>query len=145
TALTILPLAAALALWLAPDAHGSPRDGDLDAAFGDGGIALVDIGPVAAARAIAAMPDGRIVVAGQSEDPAGTSGTDIAVAMLTAEGRLDAGFGDGGRVLLPIGSGPAMQAANNLIVQRDGRIVVVANGAPNQGEDQDFLVVRLNA
>src|SRR4030095_16356280 len=63
------------------------------------------------------QPDGRIVVAGQVNDP--LSGTVLALIRLLPDGGLDASFGTAGSVVAPDRSG-----GRAVVVQGDGRIVV---------------------
>ncbi len=72
--------------------------GDLDPAFGSEGKVITDFVVNGATRnaklsALALQPDGKIVAAG----PTGFSG--LALARYTPDGRLDATFGDGGKVV----------------------------------------------
>lgn len=140
-----LPLAAAGALIAAVAADASPRDGELDPSFGEGGLAIVEVGHANTARGIGATADGRIVIAGQLHEPDAPTGPDIALVQLTREGQPDAGFGNDGRVVLRFGQDFGSETPNNLIVQRDGRIVVAADGAPHATEDQDFMLARFNS
>jgi uncharacterized delta-60 repeat protein len=106
-------------------------------AFGDGGIATVDFGrPSQALGAIGLTPKGRLVVAGFVSN--GTT-TRTAVARLLPDGRLDGGFGDGGRVLLDLSKGS--EAAHDLLVLDDGRIVLA--GEADAGLQPRFLLARL--
>ena len=86
----LLLLGAALGLWLATAGPALPAAGDLDASFGAGGRAVVDLGADESARALALAPDGRIVVGGARQNPAGNRGaTDGIVARLTPQGAID--------------------------------------------------------
>ena len=118
-------------------------DGQLDPAFGTGGLVAVpfDAGDVRAdaANALAALPDGRVVLAGSSRTfvpppPLITTselftGTGaFAAARLTADGKLDPTFGDGGRasVLVPL-NGYNDAAARAVAVQPDGTVVLAGS------------------
>ena len=85
----LLLLGAALGLWLATAGTALPAAGDLDASFGAGGRAVVDLGAAESAEAVALAPDGRIVVGGSRKNPAGTRRTDGIVARLTPQGAID--------------------------------------------------------
>ena len=65
----------------------------------------------------------------------------FAVARYLANGTLDPGFsGDG---LQQVGFGSCCQSANSVLLQRDGKIVLV--GYPNsESSDSDFLLARLD-
>ncbi len=119
------------------------EDGSLFTTFGTGGWATVSIGPLSAkdeAHALAVQPDGKIVVAGFSNNG---SDDDYAVIRLNANGSLDAtgpGFGTGGKVTTNISNN---DEATSVAIQSDGKIVVggTSNGDPDDG---DITVVRYN-
>lgn len=72
-------------------------DGTPDAEFGSGGRVITDFGAFwDSAREVALQSDGRIVVAGTSEPSVLASA--FALARYTTSGRLDRGFGKGGKV-----------------------------------------------
>lgn len=102
--------------------HRFNGDGSLDASFGAGGIVSTDFSGLAdAAKAVAIQPDGKIVVAGQTQ---GSLGTDLAVVRYNSDGSLDASFGNGGKVITDVAGG--VDFASALALQPDGRIVVLA-------------------
>jgi uncharacterized delta-60 repeat protein len=75
-------------------------DGSLDTSFGSSGEAIIKFGKYQGyAYNVALQPDGKIVLAGQVYDG---SQWDVGLARLTANGRLDASFGTGGRVVTPL-------------------------------------------
>ena len=118
-------------------------EGDLDSAFGAGGIALIGIAkpyPAAATRPVS-QPDGKIVLCDDIPD-AGGAGEHFAVARFNANGSLDTGFGTDGRVVIDGGSETCLDVA----VQSDGRIIVVGDYyADPAALPAGFLVVRLNS
>jgi uncharacterized delta-60 repeat protein len=147
-------LAVALALVGAPAPAGA-TGGDLDAAFGDAGRVVVtpppDAGELAAAHAV--LPDGSVVVAGTAA-PA-RSGYAFLVLRVLPDGRLDPGFGSGGRVwtdLVTVGwpvldgavAGGVVSlgtsAAYAVAVQPDGRIVVA--GTTSSGASTAYALIR---
>ena len=65
----------------------------------------------------------------------------LAASAYALPGDLDASFGNGGRVLTPIGSGA--DTGNAVVMQSDGKLVVV--GFSHNGANNDFAVVRYNA
>ena len=71
------------------------------------------------------------------------TGTDVAVARYNIDGSLDTTFGTGGKILTPVGAGTSTDVAYNVIVQRDGRIIVAGFGTGN-GTGNDFALVRYN-
>ncbi|MCP4127705.1 MAG: hypothetical protein GY753_11655, partial [Gammaproteobacteria bacterium] len=82
--------------------------------------------------------DGKIVITGFSDNG---SDDDFAVARYLSDGTPDTGFGTGGIVTTPIGSGD--DAGGFGAVQSDGKIVV--GGYSYNGSDNDFAVVRYNS
>lgn len=105
-------------------------DGSADPAFGDGGATRTgfeDLGfPQAEPFDLAVQDDGRIVLAGRAVDQREwPMRTRFAVARYGEDGRLDPGFGDGGRVLTSFADYSRFDAeAQTLAIQADGRIVV---------------------
>jgi uncharacterized delta-60 repeat protein len=120
------------------------RDGTLDNSFGNGGKLMTAIGNGSngnndQAMAVAVQQDGKILVAGRSQQ--GTS-DDFAIVRYLANGTLDASFGNGGKVLIDFAGGT--DVARALLVQADGKIVV-AGEAAIAGTGIDFALARLNA
>lgn len=114
-------------------------DGSLDTSFGTGGKVLIAVGSGDdRANSVAIQTDGRIVVAGSANN--GTN-DDFAVVRLNANGTLDTSFDMDGRATVAVGAG--LDQANGVAVQSDGKIVVA--GTSNNGTNDDFAVVRLNA
>jgi uncharacterized delta-60 repeat protein len=95
-------------------------DGDTDTAWSGDGETAISFGVDATARAVAIQPDGRAVVAGALPAPAGSADR-LAVMRLDSDGTLDTTFGDDGRRVVE-----GMRAAEDVLVQPDGRIVLVA-------------------
>jgi uncharacterized delta-60 repeat protein len=134
------------------DANGSDMaialynsDGLLDTSFEGDGMALVDFGSEASARAVALQPDGRIVLAGWVSHPVdgGCCVSDFALARLTSVGALDSSFDGDGRVVtdfLP-GADNGHDAAQAVGVQADGRIVAAGAGVAGV-VSVDFAVAR---
>jgi uncharacterized delta-60 repeat protein len=115
-------------------------DGRLDTSFGAGGVTAVDIGSFETPRAVAIQPDGKIVVAGETDCATARC---FAAMRLNRDGTVDAGFGAGGVVRKEF----RLQAAwaNDVAIQRDGRIVL-AGSRLRGGDAQDselVCVVRL--
>ena len=76
---------------LVVNADGSPHT-----SFATGGVFTDDFGAInAAAQAIAAQPDGKLIVVG-------SAGSDALVARLTEDGQLDPSFGDAGYVTVDV-------------------------------------------
>jgi uncharacterized delta-60 repeat protein len=77
------------------------EDGDLDATFGDGGMALPDLAAHSIGEAVEVLPNGKILVGATvwGNPISGTPITDLlnfAVARVTPDGPLDDSFGTGG-------------------------------------------------
>jgi uncharacterized delta-60 repeat protein len=97
-------------------------DGSLDAGFGSGGAVTTSISPEDdGGNAVALQADGKIVVAGQSGNSVDFN---FALARYDTDGSLDSGFGTGGKVITPAGSG-----AGSLVIQSDGKLVAAGGAA----------------
>ncbi len=90
------------------------------------------------AFAIAALPDGKFILAGQTYDGIRTS---IAVVRFHDNGSVDTSFGDNGRVVVTPTSGNAI--ARSVAVASNGKIVVAGNGM--NGTNFDIVTLRLMA
>ncbi len=111
----------------------------LNAEFGGNGITITGFDNYDdRANAIALQKDGRIVVAGQSDNG---SDTDIAVARYNSDGSLDNTFNGDGKATFKIGSGN--DGAYGVVVQDDGSIVVA--GYTMEGEQQNIALIRLTS
>jgi uncharacterized delta-60 repeat protein len=85
-------------------------NGVLDPTFGTGGRVRTDFGGrFDEALALAAQPDGKIVVAGSSSD---ASGSDMAVARYNSDGTLDPSFDGDGTALVDFGSEASARAVH---------------------------------
>jgi len=94
--------------------------GNLDASFGIGGVVVTDFAALAdVAKAVAIQPDGKIVVAGRSQN---ASGIDFAVARYNADGSADPTFGSAGKLTTDVAGGP--EGLPSIALQSDGKIVV---------------------
>ncbi|MBI2960352.1 MAG: hypothetical protein HYY28_08565, partial [Betaproteobacteria bacterium] len=112
-------------------------DGTLDSGFGNGGTVMTAFGTsYDEPYAMALQADGKIVVAGY------TRGTtwDFALARYEADGKLDTGFGAGGKVITPVGTGSDIAYA--VAIQPDGKIVAAGTAS---GTTLTFALVRYNA
>lgn len=116
-------------------------NGQVDPSFGTGGKLIVDFfGGTDRARAIALLPDGRIVVGGEAHSGA-AGGLDFALLRLSPDGVLDTSFGQGGRVVTAIRSGGSSELIRGLalpVVGGEQRILAV-------GGEGDFMAVRYRA
>lgn len=135
--------------------------GTLNPAFGEGGIATVNVAAggksVELARAVAVQPDGKILISGPFEKNPEASGTaakdtDIAVIRFDATGQPDRSFGKGGIATVDFGAGKPVDAetyvADNswgMAALSGGRIVVFGSTASADREDADFAIAGLTA
>ena len=100
-------------------------NGSLDASFGSAGKVITSFGGIDQASAVTLQPDGKIVVAGQTDT--GIS-IDFALARYMPDGSLDGAFGSGGRVTTNF-TGSSDDVGSAVALQSDGKIVV--GGASN--------------
>jgi uncharacterized delta-60 repeat protein len=111
-------------------------NGTLDASFGNNGKVVTDIGASDdVVHSITLLPDGRILLAGGSNDGANT---DIAVVRYNTDGSLDSSFDEDGKVTTGVTGGYIY--GSDVVAQPDGRIVVAA--LTGFGPMSDFVVVR---
>lgn len=111
-------------------------DGRPDPTFGQGGRVVTDVaGSHDGANAMAVQPDGKILLVGSASNG---QNDDIAVVRYTPDGRPDPTFGQGGKVVTPVGRGN--DVAFGVAVQPGGRVVVV--GETGQEGGTDFVLLR---
>lgn len=111
-------------------------DGTPDNSFGPNGVVSVDFtGAGDHAKAVAIQSDGKIVAVG-------SSGSDIAVIRLNADGTLDNTFATGGKYTLDINNASS-ESAWDVALQSDGKIVVVAMAGTDMFCRE--IVLRLNS
>ncbi len=98
-------------------------DGSLDASFGSGGIVTLDVqlGSDDIAYDLALQPDGKIVVAGSSDNG---SDQDAFVARFDTEGALDPDFGTNGIVLTDFDGGQSDEIRVVKVHALTGNIIV---------------------
>lgn len=114
-------------------------DGTLDSTFGSGGIVTTDFfGSFDEVRDLAIQTDGRLVVTGTADGP--THLGDFTLVRYKADGSLDPTFGSGGKVTTDFAG--LHDEPNALVIQTDGRIVVV--GLSNIGSKAVFALARYN-
>jgi uncharacterized delta-60 repeat protein len=111
-------------------------DGSVDTGFGTGGRAYHGVDTTA----VVVQSDGKLLVAGDRFTPPST--VDIAVARLTAAGRLDTTYGRGGTVSTDLRSGSEDRAAA-AVLGSDGKLVVAGATRPTFGSGPwDFAAAR---
>jgi uncharacterized delta-60 repeat protein len=123
-------------------------NGALDTSFGSGGIVVTNVKSATGnspgedrASAVAVQSDGKIVVAGFSEQGANIYTEDFAVVRYNANGSLDSSFGSGGISVTP-NFGGGQDLANGLAIQSDGKIVVAGQVIPSNGNPALMAVAR---
>lgn len=114
-------------------------DGSLDSAFGSNGIVKSELGGFATASTVKIQADGRILVGGQG------NGGYFTVLRYLPSGSLDNTFSSDG-VLTLYNQNTVGSTVNDLIVQADGKVVVVGEASPLvSGVFPSYMVViRLN-
>jgi uncharacterized delta-60 repeat protein len=118
-------------------------DGDLDPAFGKGGVVMTDFNTSTdLANAVALQPDGKLVVAGTTYTDNDFSNEDFAIARYNTDGSLDTSFGNNGKVTTDFPGLAAVISA--VVVQPDGKIVVAGGAFPLFTFAGDFKVARYN-
>lgn len=117
-------------------------DGRIDATFGTAGKIRTDFGVDGFDRARSAVlqADGGIVAAGFAITLNGGH-ENFAIVRYRPNGALDTGFGGNGMKQISFGS--CCQSANKVLLQNDGKLVLV--GYPDsESSDSDFTLARLN-
>lgn len=111
----------------------------IDRVFGTNGTATTMVGSNLQAKKVKIQPDGKILVLGTVGS--GTS-QDTALARYNSNGTLDSNFGNNGIVIAALS--PNLEAANDLALQSDGKIIIVGNiYSPSTGS-VDFSTARFN-
>ncbi|MGF1472591.1 MAG: hypothetical protein ACFB50_12750 [Rubrobacteraceae bacterium] len=119
------------------------EDGLLDTSFGSGGIVTTDVegSGDSAANAVAIQRDGKIVAAGRVT----VEGTERKFALVRYDenGSIDTSFGTEGIVTTDVG-GSGNSEANDVALQRNGRIVAAGLASPGSNR-QEFALARYTA
>ncbi len=125
-------------------------DGSLDTTFGNGGKQTIDFqvqpsGEDDVVSSVAIQPDGKIVLAGWAPSPQNNL---FAVARLNTDGSLDTSFGTNGKVTVnfptPVGSVSDNDPLPAMVLQPDGKIVMVGTADASGRPSSAFAVIRLN-
>ncbi|WP_030862032.1 DUF11 domain-containing protein [Streptomyces sp. NRRL F-2747] len=102
-------------------------DGSPDGGFGTDGRTSVHFpGDGGGANALALQQDGKIVIAGQADDPNSQEANDFGLARFNTNGTVDTGFGGDGFVVTGFQD---WDDARGVLVQPDGKIVAAGFGA----------------
>jgi uncharacterized delta-60 repeat protein len=116
------------------------RDGSLDSTFGTHGTVLTGFSDFDSFPKIGLQPNHDIVLAGTAYDFPSFTGH-MALARYKTDGSLDAGFGTGGKVLTNFGGD---DAANDVALQADGKIVIVGSSTNLVTFNTDIALARFN-
>lgn len=123
-------------------------DGSLDTTFKDGGKVLINPSTKTSEKVVGAaiLDDGRILVAAASVDIDGngtssTSAQHIALARFLPDGTPDASFGING---ISVG-GNSNARPDHMVVQADGKILVVASDTVSKPGYYDLMLFRYNS
>ena len=125
-------------------------DGSVDATFGSGGRAVIDLAAATGVAytgddlaAMALDADGRIVFAGSVEVPLAGATRDMMAGRLNPDGTLDSSFGTGGIAVLSNLFQPSSsnEIANDLVIQQDGSILLVGRYASSTSTE--FALARV--
>jgi uncharacterized delta-60 repeat protein len=114
--------------------------GAIDTSFAGGVVTTQVANGEDYARSAVVQPDGKIVVAGASSN---NTGTWVSLVRYERDGSLDTSFGNGGKLVTPVGPRGNDNGAA-VALQPDGKIVV-AGSTESQATSHDFLLVRYNA
>ncbi|WP_030689151.1 DUF11 domain-containing protein [Streptomyces globisporus] len=102
-------------------------DGSPDAGFGTAGRTSVAFpGDGGFANAMALQQNGKIVLAGQADDPNSSEANDFGLVRFQPNGTVDTGFGGDGFVVTGFND---FDEARGVLVQPDGKIVAAGYGA----------------
>lgn len=119
-------------------------DGSLDENFAGDGVLDVDVDPrwnITVAHSLALQSDGRIVMAGSTEVRLPRDLKDVSLIRVTADGQLDASFGQGG-VIIDETRDYDENAVRDVLVLPDGAIVTAGGIREPGGDLNGFLIAR---
>ena len=114
-------------------------NGTVDTTFGTDGLLLIDFDSFAqSANAVLIQPDGKIITVGYPNTELDDS--DFLLARCNPDGSLDPSFGVGGKVRTSLGD--LNSAANDAVLQPDGKIVAVGWNPTQKEGGVEFALVR---
>jgi uncharacterized delta-60 repeat protein len=118
-----------------------PPQGQLDPAFGNGGVVLQGITSATDQfYCVTQQADGKLLAAGRTYT-GGRVGYDALVVRYNLDGTLDNTFGTGGILIYDVNGNSDI--VSEVLVQPDGKIVLT--GVCNNGSNDDMFALRLNA
>lgn len=110
--------------------------GSLDNSFGTGGKVTTDFGSFDGAEGLVIQPDGKITAIGATGT---TANADFALARYNSDGSPDTSFGIGGKRTTDFGRS---DTARDVILQPDGKMIVVGTNFNSSVTDGDFAIAR---
>ena len=118
-------------------------DGAVDRTFGSSGVNIESFGAThASIEAIVEQPDDRLVGAGYISAPGQPQHIDMLVVRFNADGSIDTTFGDAGRLAVDFSLAARDDAAQALVLQPDGKLVV-AGYAFDASNARKIAILRL--
>lgn len=113
-------------------------NGSLDTSFGNGGIVTTDFGANPdEAFSVLIQPDGKIVIAGTDSQFA------FVLARYKTNGSLDTSFGTNGLIFNDLNNAAGHNAARDVLLQSDGKIIAVGFSDKNgKNINYDFVLIR---
>ena len=119
-------------------------DGSLDNTFSGDGMTITSFGTdYQQAFGVAIQPDGKIVIVGNVQN-FNTGAIDFAVARYNTDGSLDTSFDGDGTLTTDFNNG-GNDLAEDVVIQSDGKIIVVGRTYDYNYIDGDIALVRYNS
>lgn len=120
--------------------------GGLDLTFGNNGMTTTDFNNASDwIASIALQPDGKIIAVGLAGVPASSGDADFALARYNPDGSLDSSFGPKGQGFFTTDFAADFDAAQDVALQPDGKIVVVGRAVAGKATWLDFGIARYNS
>ncbi|MCC2974589.1 hypothetical protein [Massilia sp. IC2-476] len=117
-------------------------NGSLDTGFnGNGKLTIALSQYVDSVSSAELQADGKLVLGGTTRSGTSSATNDFAVVRVNTNGTLDSGFGNGGKVVVPIGAGSDAIAAVNVL---PGGAILLTGNADHNGAQQ-LALVKLDA
>ena len=116
-------------------------NGIVDSTFGTNGIVTTPVGTYARAKYVGIRNDGKIIVAGSSND--GTSKNSFAVVCYNSDGSINNSFGTDGISINTVGT--TNSDCNSAILQPDGKVVTGGDFSNASQTDYDFALSRISS
>ena len=121
-------------------------NGGLDLSFGHNGLVTTDFNNgIDWVSKIALQPDGKIIAVGLAGVPASSGDYDFGLARYNPDGTLDSSFGPKGEGRFTTDFASNFDAAQDVALQADGKIVVVGRAVASRTTWLDFGIARYNS